>query len=150
VKNASSNSSQPPPDADDSLGSPGLRLLISLVGGALVVAALAAGFFARGTKPEEFFRPDRERSLGNFTLTDRTGLFTQAQITCGVTVAGRGIHHGPTRKTTRRQHPKFTGRRLTPFTSPLRRSPFRCYPLVDTFSPCSNVSPHTPEPRRTF
>jgi cytochrome oxidase Cu insertion factor (SCO1/SenC/PrrC family) len=73
VKNESASSPRATPDADDSLGSPGLRLLISLVGGALVVAALAAGFFARGTKPEEFFRPDRERSLGNFTLTDRTG-----------------------------------------------------------------------------
>lgn len=63
------------------LGSPWLRVAISAVGLLLVAGALAAGFLSRGRVPEDFIRPDRERSLARFRLTDRTGrTVTEAEL----------------------------------------------------------------------
>ena len=66
---------------DEPLGAPWVRLAISAVGLVLVAGALAAGFWSRGRVVEDFIRPDRERSLGRFSLTDRTGrTVTEAEL----------------------------------------------------------------------
>lgn len=71
----------PADSGEEPLGSPWVRLAISAVGLMLVAGALAAGFWSRGRVVEDFIRPDRERSLARFSLTDRTGrTVTEAEL----------------------------------------------------------------------